>query len=93
MRKRKINDLIYNLDEDKIYSKKYQLRELCIKYKVSHMYPELILILDSDDDYITESEEDDDMEFELISDEESNEEPPFKILKDGNGFVSMSFDE
>ena len=50
MNKRKIDKLIVNLVENEIYSKRYLLRELCIKYKVHEMYPELVLIFAIDDD-------------------------------------------
>jgi hypothetical protein len=87
MNKRKIDALIVNLVENEIYSKRYLIRELCIKYKVPQMYPELVLVFAIDDDYETETEESSEDDYIDI------EEPPIKILKDVGGFYSIDVGE
>jgi len=93
MSKRKIDELVYNIVENEIYSKKYELRKLCIEYDRINMYPELLLLFGIDDDYMTdseasenESENEDEDEYEIV------EEPNFKILKDADGFYSIDVD-
>ena len=90
MNKRKIDKLIVNLVENEIYSKRYLIRELCIKYKVPEMYPELVLIFAIDDIYETDTEtEEEDSDEDYID----IEEPPIKILKDVDGFYSIDVGE